>query len=75
MYHAINRAWYVQSGVRAPRVLLTLPTLLLTLLAVGMCLGVVLAVGALLSLQVGPVSRPWVPRVPPRPRCRSLPYV
>ncbi|XP_073942616.1 palmitoyltransferase ZDHHC6 [Choristoneura fumiferana] len=57
MYHAINRAWYVQSGVRAPRVLLTLPTLLLTLLAVGMCLGVVLAVGALLGLQIRSILR------------------
>ncbi|XP_063360623.1 palmitoyltransferase ZDHHC6 [Cydia amplana] len=57
MYHALNRAWYVQSGIRAPRVLLTLPTLLLTLLAIGMCVGVVLAVGTLLFLQIRSILR------------------
>lgn len=54
MYHAINRVWYVHHGTgREPMIYLTLTTLLLTLLAIGMAVGVVLAVGALFYLQVG----------------------
>lgn len=53
MYHAINRVWYIHNGSgREPMIYLTLTTLLLTLLAIGMAVGVVLAVGALLYLQV-----------------------
>lgn len=53
VYHAINRVWYMHNGTgQEPIVYLTLTTLLLTLLAVGMAIGVVLAVGTLLFLQV-----------------------
>lgn len=53
MYHAINRVWYVYNGTgREPIIRMTLTTLLLTLLAIGMAVGVVLAVGVLLYLQV-----------------------
>ncbi|KAL0882078.1 hypothetical protein ABMA27_000651 [Loxostege sticticalis] len=52
VYHAINRIWYIHNGTgREPMIYLTLSTLLLTLLAVGMAAGVVLAVGALLYFQ------------------------
>lgn len=55
MYHAINRVWYMHNGTgREPMIYLTLTTLLLTLLAIGMAVGVVLAVGVLLYLQVSP---------------------
>ncbi|PZC85913.1 palmitoyltransferase ZDHHC6 [Helicoverpa armigera] len=58
MYHAINRVWYIHSGTgREPLVYLTLTTLLLTLLAIGMAVGVVLAVGVLLYLQVRGILR------------------
>ena len=54
LYHAINRVRYVHYGTGdEPLVYLTLTTLLMTLLATGMAVGVVLAVGALLYLQVG----------------------
>ncbi|CAH0605463.1 unnamed protein product [Chrysodeixis includens] len=58
MYHAINRIWYMQHGTgREPLVFLTLSTLLLTLLAIGMAVGVVLAVGALFYLQMKGILR------------------
>lgn len=58
MYHAINRGWYLRHGSgREPMVYLTLTTLLLTLLAIGMAVGVVLAVGALLYLQIRGILR------------------
>lgn len=58
MYHAINRIWYVRNGSGGePMIYLTLTTLLLTLLAIGMALGVVLAVGALLGLQIRGILR------------------
>ncbi|XP_068631263.1 palmitoyltransferase ZDHHC6 [Battus philenor] len=58
VYHAINRVWYVHNGTgHEPLVYLTLTTLLLTLLAVGMAVGVVLAVGALLYLQIRGILR------------------
>ncbi|XP_037296535.1 palmitoyltransferase ZDHHC6 isoform X2 [Manduca sexta] len=58
MYHAINRVWYVHNGTgREPMIYLTLTTLLLTLLAIGMAIGVVLAVGVLLYLQIRGILR------------------
>ncbi|KAJ8727307.1 hypothetical protein PYW07_001426 [Mythimna separata] len=58
MYHAINRVWYVLNGTgREPMIYLTLTTLLLTLLAIGMAVGVVLAVGVLLYLQIRGILR------------------
>ncbi|XP_049869774.1 palmitoyltransferase ZDHHC6-like [Pectinophora gossypiella] len=58
VYHALNRVWYVHHGTgREPLVYLTLTTLLLTLLAVGMAVGVVLAVSALLYLQLRGILR------------------
>ncbi|KAF9414775.1 hypothetical protein HW555_007407 [Spodoptera exigua] len=58
MYHAINRVWYVHNGTgREPMIYLTLTTLLLTLLAIGMAVGVVLAVGVLLYLQLRGIFR------------------
>ncbi|XP_045493992.1 palmitoyltransferase ZDHHC6-like [Colias croceus] len=53
LYHAINRGWYMYHGTgQEPLIFLTLTTLLLTLLAIGLAVGVVLAVGALLYLQI-----------------------
>ncbi|KPJ11805.1 putative palmitoyltransferase ZDHHC6 [Papilio machaon] len=58
VYHAINRVWYLHNGTgQEPIVYLTLTTLLLTLLAVGMAVGVVLAVGTLLCLQIRGILR------------------
>ncbi|CAH0729127.1 unnamed protein product, partial [Brenthis ino] len=58
LYHAINRVWYAQHGSgREPRVFLTLGSLLAALLATGMAVGVVLAVGALLYLQIRGIIR------------------
>ncbi|XP_013138858.1 PREDICTED: palmitoyltransferase ZDHHC6 [Papilio polytes] len=58
VYHAINRVWYMHNGTgQEPIVYLTLTTLLLTLLAVGMAIGVVLAVGTLLFLQIRGILR------------------
>lgn len=58
MYHAINRVWYMHNGTgREPMIYLTLTTLLLTLLAIGMAVGVVLAVGVLLYLQLRGIFR------------------
>ncbi|CAB3237948.1 unnamed protein product [Arctia plantaginis] len=58
IYHAINRVWYIHNGSgREPMIYLTLTTLLLTLLAIGMAVGVVLAVGALLYLQIRGILR------------------
>ncbi|KAJ0179046.1 hypothetical protein K1T71_005821 [Dendrolimus kikuchii] len=58
MYHAINRVWYVHNGTgREPMIYLTLTTLLLTLLAIGMAVGVVLAVGTLLYFQIRGILR------------------
>ncbi|CAH2105214.1 unnamed protein product [Euphydryas editha] len=58
LYHAINRVWYVYHGTgQEPMIYLTLTTLLLTLLATGMAIGVVFAVGALLYLQVRGIIR------------------
>ncbi|XP_013164649.1 PREDICTED: palmitoyltransferase ZDHHC6 [Papilio xuthus] len=58
VYHAINRVWYLHNGTgQEPIVYLTLTTLLLTLLAVGMAVGVVLAVGTLLYLQIRGILR------------------
>ncbi|CAF4816219.1 unnamed protein product [Pieris macdunnoughi] len=53
LHHAINRVWYLYNGTgQEPMIYLTLTTLLLTLLATGMAVGVVLAVGALLYFQI-----------------------
>ncbi|XP_045488182.1 palmitoyltransferase ZDHHC6 [Pieris rapae] len=53
LYHAINRVWYLYNGTgQEPMIYLTLTTLLLTLLATGMAVAVVLAVGALLYFQI-----------------------
>lgn len=58
MYHAINRVWYIHNGTgREPMIYVTLTTLLLSLLAIGMAVGVVLAVGALLYLQIRGILR------------------
>ncbi|CAG5052586.1 unnamed protein product [Parnassius apollo] len=58
VYHALNRVWYIHKGTgQEPIVYLTLSTLLFTLLAVGMAIGVVLAVGALLYLQTRGILR------------------
>ncbi|XP_075971240.1 palmitoyltransferase ZDHHC6-like isoform X2 [Anticarsia gemmatalis] len=58
MYHALNRVWYIHNGTgREPMIYLTLTTLLMTLLAIGMAVGVVLAVGALLYLQIRGILR------------------
>nr|XP_026489149.1 palmitoyltransferase ZDHHC6-like isoform X2 [Vanessa tameamea] len=58
LYHAINRLWYIHHGTgQEPMIYLTLTTLLLTLLATGMAIGVVLAVGTLLYLQVRGIVR------------------
>ncbi|XP_041970858.1 palmitoyltransferase ZDHHC6-like [Aricia agestis] len=53
LYHAVHRFWYIQYGRGdEPIIYVTLTTLLLTLLATGMAVGVVLAVGALFYLQI-----------------------
>ncbi|XP_059052915.1 palmitoyltransferase ZDHHC6 [Achroia grisella] len=58
IYHAIHRVWYIHHGTgREPMIYLTLTTLLLTLLAIGMAVGVVLAVGALLYFQIRGILR------------------
>ncbi|XP_038223002.1 palmitoyltransferase ZDHHC6 [Zerene cesonia] len=58
LYHAINRGWYMYHGTGGePLIFLTLTTLLLTLLAIGLAVGVVLAVGALLYLQIRGILR------------------
>ncbi|KAM3956762.1 palmitoyltransferase ZDHHC6 [Aphomia sociella] len=58
IYHAIHRVWYIQNGTgREPMIYLTLTTLLLSLLAIGMAIGVVLAVGALLYFQIRGILR------------------
>ncbi|XP_050681158.1 palmitoyltransferase ZDHHC6-like isoform X2 [Leptidea sinapis] len=58
LYHGIHRVWYMYNGTgQEPIIYLTLTTLLLTLLATGMAVGVVLAVGALLYLQIRGILR------------------
>lgn len=58
MYHAINRIWYIHHGSGdEPMIYVTLTTLLLTLLSIGMAVGVVLAVGTLLYLQIRGILR------------------
>ncbi|OWR45252.1 hypothetical protein KGM_210245 [Danaus plexippus plexippus] len=58
LYHAIHRVWYLQYGDGTePLIYVTLTTLLLSLLATGMAVGVVLAVGALLYLQMRSILR------------------
>ncbi|XP_013187368.1 palmitoyltransferase ZDHHC6 [Amyelois transitella] len=53
IYHAIHRIWYIHNGTGSePMIYLTLTTLLLTLLAIGMAIGVVLAVGTLFYFQI-----------------------
>ncbi|CAG9795361.1 unnamed protein product [Diatraea saccharalis] len=54
MYYAITRTRFSPGGAR---LLMPLGTLLLTLLAIGMAVGVVLAVGALLYFQVSGILR------------------
>lgn len=58
IYHAINRVWYIHKGSgQEPIIYLSLTTLLFTLLAIGMAVGVVLAVSALLYLQIRGILR------------------
>ncbi|XP_053603908.1 palmitoyltransferase ZDHHC6-like [Plodia interpunctella] len=58
IYHAIHRVWYIRHGTgREPMIYMTLTTLLLTLLSIGMAIGVVLAVGALLYFQIRSILR------------------
>ncbi|XP_063824480.1 palmitoyltransferase ZDHHC6-like [Ostrinia nubilalis] len=58
VYQVINRIANIQSRTeRDPAIYLTVSTFVLTLLALGMALGVVLAVGALLYIQVRSIFR------------------
>ena len=53
LYYGLNRSWYHYYGTGAePKVTLTLTTLLVVMFALGLAIGVVLAVGALLYFQV-----------------------
>ncbi|XP_028165379.1 palmitoyltransferase ZDHHC6-like isoform X2 [Ostrinia furnacalis] len=58
VYQVINQIANIQSRTeRDPAIYLTVSTFVLTLLALGMALGVVLAVGALLYIQVRSILR------------------
>ncbi|XP_026322432.1 palmitoyltransferase ZDHHC6 [Hyposmocoma kahamanoa] len=58
VYHALNRVWYVHHGTgEEPMIHLTLTTLLLILLAIGMAVGVVLAVSVLLYFQLRGIAQ------------------
>ena len=62
LYYGLNRSWYHYYGTGAePKVTLTLTTLLVVMFALGLAIGVVLAVGAL-------PSEYWPP-------CRSMTIV
>lgn len=52
LYHSLHRVWYIRNSRQSPMIYLTLPTLMLTLLAIGLAIGVVLAVGALFCMQM-----------------------
>lgn len=53
LYRGLNRVWYTYYGTgREPIVYLNIYTLVLTVLALGLSVGVVLAVGMLLFFQV-----------------------
>lgn len=53
LYYGLNRSWYHYYGTGLePKVTLTIWTLLLVMFALGLAIGVVLAVGALLFFQV-----------------------
>lgn len=53
LYYGLNRSWYYYYGTGLePKVTLTIWTLLLVMFALGLAIGVVLAVGALLFFQL-----------------------
>merc|ERR1712223_1505358 len=58
LYYGLNRSWYHYYGTGAePKVTLTLTTLLVVMFALGLAIGVVLAVGALLYFQLRSIWR------------------
>lgn len=53
LYYGLNRTWYLYYGTgKEPQVVLTVWSLLATLFGLGLSLGVVIAVGLLLTFQV-----------------------
>lgn len=58
LYYGLNRSWYRYYGSgREPDVILTIWSLLIVMFALGLAIGVVLAVGALLYFQVRAIWR------------------
>ncbi len=58
LYYGLNRSWYHYYGTgREPKVTLNLVTLIVVLFGLGLAIGVVLAVGALLFFQLRSVIR------------------
>ena len=58
LYYGLNRSWYHFYGTgEEPKVSLTLTTLLVVMFALGLAIGVVLAVGALLYFQMRSIWR------------------
>ena len=58
LYYGLNRSWYRYYGTgREPNVILTIWSLLIVMFALGLAIGVVLAVGALLYFQVRAIWR------------------
>lgn len=58
LYYGLNRSWYHYYGTgQEPKVILTLTTLLVVMFALGLAIGVVLAVGALLYFQLRAIWR------------------
>lgn len=58
IYYGLHRSWYAHYGTgHEPKVVLTLFTLIVYIFALGMAIGVVLAVGALLFFQIRSIIR------------------
>ena len=58
LYYGLNRSWYHYYGTgEEPKITLTLTTLLVVMFALGLAIGVVLAVGALLYFQLRSIWR------------------
>ena len=58
LYYGLNRTWYRYYGTgREPNVILTIWSLLIVMFALGLAIGVVLAVGALLYFQMRSIWR------------------
>jgi len=58
LYYGLNRSWYHYYGTGdEPKITLTLTTLLVVMFALGLAIGVVLAVGALLYFQMRSIWR------------------